>query len=257
MNYADFNWGYVPNTSYIHQLDPRIKLLALFGLMLALFFSGLGVLLVFGLCIASIKLAQLSYKRLFRSLYALKWLFLFAILFHLFFTPGHYIVNSWGMTNEGLYNGVLISTRLMLLVIISAMLMLTTSPLKLTQGLESLLSPLERFGLPVSEVALMIMLSLQFIPVLLGEARRLVGAQYARGIDFSQANIIQRARNALALCIPLIVGAHRKAENVAISMQTRGYCGRRPHSRLHPLKLMLADYIAGIIVIGILFIAGL
>ncbi len=255
--YDNFNWGYMPQTSYIHQLDPRIKLLALFGLMTGLFFSKLGILLVFCLSAVAIKLARLPYKRLFRSLYMLKWLFLFAILFHLFLTPGHYIFNGWGGTYEGLENGILVSTRLMLLVVISSMLMLTTSPVKLTHGLESLLSPLKYFRVPVDEMALMIMLSLQFIPVLLAEAQRLVKAQRARGIDFSQTNIIRKAKNMLALFIPLILGAHRKAENLALSMQTRGYCGQRQRSRLHPLKLKRSDYIAGIIVIGIIFAAGL
>ncbi len=257
MNHDDFNWGYTPHTSFIQRLDPRIKLLALLCLMIGLFSSAVGVLLVFCLCIVAITLAHLPQRRLFRSLYALKWLFLFTISFHLFFTPGHYIFNGWGGTYEGLYNGILISARLMLLVLISSLLMLTTSPVKLTHGLESLLSPLEYLKVPVAEIALMIMLSLQFVPVLLGEARLLIRAQYARGINLEHSNIIHKAKNMLALFIPLIMGAHRKAESVALSMHIRAYCGKRPRARLHPLKLKFADYVACIIVIGILFAAGL
>lgn len=257
MNYADkFKWGYVPRSSFIHQLDPRIKLLVLFGLITALF-SSLGVLLVFCLTAVVIKLAQLPYKRVLHSLYKLKWLFVFAILFHLFFTPGRYLFNGFRGTHEGLVGGILISARLMLLVVISSILMLTTSPVKLTHGLESLFGPFKCIGVPVAELAMMVTLSLQFIPILLEEAGRLIRAQRARGINLTQVNITYKARNMLALFIPLILGARRKAENIAMSMQTRGYCGRHPRSRLHPLKLQTPDYIAGIIVLGITLAAGL
>ncbi len=257
MNYSDsFKWGYMPRSSFIHRLDPRIKLLTLFGLIIALF-SEIGVLLVFCLIIVAIKLAQIPFKRLWHNLYTLKWLFLFAILFHLFFTPGRYLFNGLGGTYEGLVGGILTGTRLVSLVAISSILMLTTSPVKLTHGLENLLHPLKCIGAPVAELSMIVMLCLQFIPILLDEAGRLIRAQSARGIDMSQANIIYKAKNTLALFIPLILGARRKAENIALSMQTRGYRGQHSRSRLHPLKLQAQDYIAGIIVIGIMFVSCL
>jgi energy-coupling factor transport system permease protein len=254
-HYRKFNWGYIPGHNCIYRLDPRIKLLAVLGLMLALFLSERGVLLVFCLNIVVIRLAQLPYKRVLRSIYTLKWLFIFTLVFHLFFTPGRYLFAGWGITYEGLINGMLICVRLMLLVVISTLLMLTTSPIKLTHGLESLLYPLHYLRVPVAELAMMIMLSLQFIPILLEEARLLFRAQLARGIEFAHTNIIHKSQNMLALLIPLILGAQRKAENVALSMQMRGYRGQHPRSRLHPLKFQLRDYLACVVVLGIIVTA--
>jgi energy-coupling factor transport system permease protein len=252
--YIKSRFWYVSRSTCIHQLDPRIKLLATLGLMLVALFSELGVVLVCGISVMAIGLARLPYKRLLVSLYRLKWLFIFALFFHLFYTPGRYLFTGWGLTHEGLRAGILISTRLMLLVILSSLLMLTTPPVKLTHGLESLLDPFKYLGVPVAELSMMIMLSLQFIPVLLEEAQRLFMAQTARGIDFNRANILRKAQNMLALFVPLILGAQRRAENVALSMQLRGYNCQQSRSRLYPLKFETRDYITGSIVLGTIFL---
>jgi energy-coupling factor transport system permease protein len=255
--YTGPSWGYLPRSTCIHRLDPRVKLLALLGLMPVLILSERGVLLVAGLSLLVIKLARLPYRKLLRNLYTLKWLFIFALLFHLFFTPGRYLFAGGGPTYEGIISGTLISFRLILLVVASSILMLTTSAVKLTQGLESLLRPLGCLGIPVAELAMMTMLCLRFIPILQEETQRLVKAQSVRGITFSRTDIVHKAQNMLALFTPLILGAQRRAENIALSMQTRGYCSRRPRSRLYPLKLQTRDYVAGLIVVGIVLVANL
>ncbi len=246
---------YNNNNSCIHKLDPRIKFLALLGLICASFCSILGLGLVFAITFLAIALGRISYAKILKALYSLKWLFIFGIIFHVFFTPGRYIFTGWRITYEGLYMGILISLRLALLIMNSSILMLTTSPIRLTQGLESMLSPLKRLGLPTAALAMMITLAMQFVPVLFSESHRLLMAQKARGIIIGEGNIIQKARNALVLILPLIIGAERKAENVALAMHIRGYSVKRTRSRLHPFKLYHKDYIVVAMVMLVMIIS--
>ncbi len=229
----------------VHKLDARIKLVSLLVLVGCAFAWQAGSILALLITLWAIKLSRVSYRIIAKWILILKWFLIFTFGFHLFATPGHYIVNAgrWGVTYEGLYNGSLISLRLILLLMASSLLTLTTSPSRLVDGLEKLLFPFSKIGVPVQDISMMIMLSLHFIPILWQEADRILKAQIARGINFYKGNILQRGRQLIPMAIPLIMGSFRRADNLALAMEIRHYHSERPRTSLYPNTLKLADYL--------------
>ncbi|GAW90877.1 cobalt transporter permease protein CbiQ [Calderihabitans maritimus] len=170
----------------------------------------------------------------------------------MFFTPGQPIFH-WGpltITLEGAKRGVFMSLRLVFLVLIASLLTLTTSPMSLTDGLERMLRPGQKIGIPAHEIAMMMTIALRFIPTLLEETEKIMKAQMARGADFESGNFLQRAKSLLPLLVPLFISAFRRADELAVAMEARCYRGGEHRTRMKELKLGRQDYIALAVMIG-------
>lgn len=250
---------YIPRESNIHQLDPRIKIISLFVLLTGTFlFDNLLVyLLLTFFSLALVIYAQIPAKVFGRSLKPILWLIIFTMLFHFFLTEGNEIarLGPLTITQEGLTRGTIMGWRLLLLIIFSSLLTLTTSPLDLTDGLESLLAPFKRLKLPVHELAMMISISLRFIPTLLEEMEKIMKAQTARGMDFSQGSILKRIYALVPLLVPLFISAFRRADELATAMEARCYRGGIGRTRMKELKLGLNDGYALAVVLVLTFLA--
>ncbi len=246
---TDISLGqYYPGDSFIHRLDPRTKLIAIFCFMTALLVSlkpivlaGFAVLLL-GIIAGS----QLPVSLVLKNIRPFIWLFLLTIFVHVFLTPGRVLYTlpmlNLDITSEGLSLGLVYSVRLILLIILAALLTLTTSPIELTDALEKMLGPLKRFKVPTHEIVMMLTLSLRFIPTLLEEALRLKNAQMSRGATFD-GSLVQRIKSIVPLILPLFISAFRRADDLALAMDSRCYTGGEGRSSFRKLKFKVADYI--------------
>ncbi len=240
---------YIPGDSLIHRLDPRIKILITILMITALFFigtfPGFAVFLVYVIMV--IIISKLPMKRVIKGLKPVFFLIILTFVLHIFLTKGGQVLWEWGFLSieeTGLYTGLFMVSRIFLLIMFTSLLTLTTSPLKLTDGIEYLLSPLKRFGVPASELAMMMTIALRFIPTLLEEAEKIMKAQMARGADFESGNIIKRARNLIPLLVPLFISAFRRADDLALAMESRCYRGGEGRTRLHELVIKRKDIIS-------------
>jgi len=247
---------YIARDSIIHKLDSRIKIIITILMITALFFinSFRGYFLFFLAVLSIIFLSHISLLRIVRGLRPVFFLVILTLILHVFFTRGGDLIWQWRfitIEEKGLITGLFMVTRILLLIMFTSLLTLTTSPLQLTDGIESLLSPLKRFGVPASELAMMMTIALRFIPTLLEEADKIMKAQMARGADFESGNIIRRAKNLIPLLVPLFISAFRRADDLALAMESRCYHGGEGRTRLHELQLQAKDFTA--LVISILF----
>lgn len=250
---------YFPVDSALHRLDPRAKLSLVLGFMIALFFIDqmavmLGSAIIIPLLLVVSKLPP---RWLARSLKPLIFILLFTFVIHLFLTPGPALFRLGPLTGTrtGLARGAFFGLRLILVIAVSSFVTLTTTPVRLTDAMESLLKPLKRVRLPVHEFALMATIALRFIPTLLAEAEGIIRAQKARGADFESGNIIRRARSFVPILVPLFVGAFRRADDLAVAMEARGYAGGEGRTRLHILSMRPTDYLwlfGGTVLVGAL-----
>lgn len=243
---------YVPGESVLHQLDPRTKLLCVLVWMTAALASR-GVPPVFAFtCFVAIvaSLSRLPIRLLLRNLRSFVWLLSITALLHAAMTPGQLLWHiPWlelNVTNEGLQAAVIFTLRLGAVVTAAAMLTLTTSPMELTDGLERLLNPFRRIGVPAHELAMMVSIALRFIPVLAEEAERLQKAQMARGAEFS-GHPIARARKLVPLLVPLFLSAFARADRLAVAMEARGYRGGEGRTQYRQLHFGSADLVAAIL----------
>jgi energy-coupling factor transport system permease protein len=239
---------YFPGSSFLHRLDPRTKIVLLCVLIAAIFVLdtpwAYGVLTI--LTASLIVSSKLSWKIMLRSLKPLWWIILFTFLIHLCSTPGEPLAKVWifSLTMEGLKQGIFISMRLVLLILLSSLLTFTTSPLALTDALESLMGPFKRFGLPAHELAMMMTIALRFIPTLIEETDKIMKAQKARGSDFSSGSILRRLKCLIPILVPLFISAFRRADELAMAMEARCYRGGIGRTRMKVLKTTSIDYIA-------------
>ncbi|CEP68012.1 ABC/ECF transporter, transmembrane component [Moorella glycerini] len=245
---------YIPGTSSIHHLDPRSKLLGLllYGIALLAAPTGMAASLTGATILPVIILAGLPPAFIWRQLRPLIVFLLIIFIFQVAFTPGEVMaaVGPVRITREGLNYGLLALARVFFLVLAAAVLMATTDPLALADGLERLLRPGQRLGLPAGELALMLTLALRFVPTLLEEAERIMRAQVARGATFQGSKI----KNLMPLVIPLFVSAFRRAEGLAEAMEARAYRGSQGRTRMRELHFKAADYLflllAGLLAAG-------
>jgi len=243
---------YIPQSSVISRLDPRVKILSLVVLSFAILRAdGWTVLLVSLFWSLVLYGAHLMPTRLFQALKPL--LFFFVLLFslHLFFSQGAPLFPGYPwleeITWEGLYRGSLVTWQFAALVVGSSLLTMTTTASELICGVERLLRPLNRIGLPSHDLAMMISLALRFVPTVLDEFNRVKKAQMARGMDFGRGGPVRRIRGIAGLAIPVVLGALRRAEELAWAMEGRGY--QRGHrTYLHELRLTRPDYIAVVLI---------
>ncbi|NLM98062.1 MAG: energy-coupling factor transporter transmembrane protein EcfT [Halanaerobiaceae bacterium] len=247
---------YIARDSIIHKLDARIKIIITILMITALFFidSFKGYFLFLLAVLFIIYLSQISFMRIIRGLRPVLFLVLLTLILHIFFTRGGEVIWQWRfitIEKNGLITGLFMVSRILLLIMFTSLLTLTTSPLQLTDGIESLLRPLKRFGIPASELAMMMTIALRFIPTLLEEADKIMKAQMARGADFESGNIIRRSKNLIPLLVPLFISAFRRADDLALAMESRCYHGGEGRTKLHELKVKTQDFIA--LFISILF----
>ena len=250
---------FFPGDSFLRRMDARVKILLLLVLLIEVFaFTSAPVYLIMTvLTFLMIMISKVPMRMVLRSLKPLWWIILFTFVLHLFSHPGRELYRIWQfvITQEGVEQGALISVRLMLLIILSTLLTFTTSPLKLTDGLESLLSPFKRLGLPAHELAMMMTIALRFIPTLISETDKIMKAQQSRGADFVTGSILSRLKNMVPILVPLFLSAFRRADDLALAMESRCYRGGEGRTRMKEMKLGRLDYVA--IGVFVLFSAGL
>lgn len=248
---------YYPAESVIHRIDPRLKIIITLAYIVTLFFVKDFIAYAFiVVCLAIvIAVSKVPLKYILRGMKPIFIILIFTFLLNMLMTSGTVIV-QWGflkITEEGLYNAVFMAFRLILLIIGSFLLTFTTKPVKLTDGIESLLKPLAKLKIPTHELAMMMTIALRFIPTLLEETDKIMKAQQARGADFETGNIFRRARNLIPILVPLFVGAFRIAQDLALAMEARCYRGGDGRTKLHELKFKGRDVVAT--VLTIIFIA--
>jgi energy-coupling factor transport system permease protein len=235
---------YYPGDSILHQTDPRVKLslVLLYTIILFLIKNFLSFLLISLLLGWLILLANLPLRLVLRSIRPLTFILIFTFLIHLFATSGPVVnIGPLAVSIEGIRNGTFVIVRLILLIVGASLLTLTSTPTELTDALESIFRPLSRLGLPTHELAMMMTIALRFIPVLISEADRIVRAQKARGADFETGSLVRRIKNLIPVLIPLFVSVFKKADELAIAMEARGYRGGRHRTRLRELVIKPVD----------------
>lgn len=242
---------YYPEQSVIHRLDARTKILGTLLYIIEIFlvnsFAGFG-LVILALRVL-IGISKVPVRFIFKGLKAVVFIILLTFVLNLFMFDGT-VLWHWKfltITYEGLYRSCFMALRLILLIIGTSMLTLTTKPMELTDGLEKLLKPFNRFGLPSHEIALMMSIALRFIPTLLEETDKIMKAQQARGADFESGNLIQRVKNMIPILIPLFVGSFRIAQDLALAMEARCYHGGVGRTRMKEIVFSRRDGVAGVL----------
>ena len=254
---------YYPGESIIHKLDPRVKLLGTIIFIISLFaFGSIGGYVIATIFLFSvIRLSGVPLKFMTKGLKAIFILMLITVMFNLFLTPGEALVHIWKLTitKEGLRTALHMAVRLIYLVMGSSVMTLTTTPNDLTDGMEKGLRFLKKVHVPVHEIAMMMSIALRFIPILMEETDKIMKAQQARGADFESGNLIQKAKSLIPILVPLFISAFRRANDLAMAMEARGYHGGEGRTKLHPLVYKKIDYTAYIVLVLYLiamFLAG-
>ena len=198
--------------------------------------------------------AHISFSNIFKGLKPMLFIIALTALLNIFYTQGTPIVEGWIVTWEGIDRAVKMMLRIALLITGTFLLTYTTSPMALTDGLELLMNPLKKIRVPVHEMTIMMSMALRFIPTLIEETDKIMSAQKARGADFENGSLIQRAKALLPILVPLFVSAFRRADELAVAMESRCYHGGEGRTRMKQLRFARRDYIA--LAVSALFLAG-
>ena len=250
---------YFPGKSSIHLMDPRAKLILLVVYIVGLFASSgwVSYLLMFTFLAWVIKTSTIPVKSILKGLKPLVVILCFTGILNLFFTEGENLLpESWpvAITKEGIVRAIMMVARIMMLVSGTFLLTYTTSPIALTDGLESLMNPLKKIKVPVHELAMMMCIALRFIPTLIEETDKIMSAQKARGADFESGNLIDRAKALVPILVPLFIGAFRRADELATAMECRCYQGGEGRTKMKLLRYSRRDMIA--FLLGALLLAA-
>ena len=250
---------YFPGNSPVHRLDPRTKLILLIVYIVSLFSakSWLSYGLNFVFLAGVIAISQIPLKSIFTGMKPLAMILVFTGILNLFFTTGgEVLVSVWKITitSEGLERAVFMVVRILMLITGTFLLTYTTSPISLTDGLESLLNPLKKLRLPVHELAMMMCIALRFIPTLIEETDKIMSAQKARGADFESGKLLDRVKALIPILVPLFISAFRRADELATAMECRCYQGGDGRTKMKLLRFRLVDLKAS--VVGIVLLAG-
>lgn len=245
---------YIPGNSLVHGLDPRAKILMVLMFMVIVFFANhwTGYVLLILIVLLITKMANLRVIFLFNGLKLIFIIILFTFFMHLFFTKGGTVLLDAGfftIESEGIITGIYITIRLMMLVVVTTILTLTTSPIDLTDAIEKLGTPLKKIKVPMHELAMMMSISLRFIPTLMDETEKIIKAQSARGSTFMTGPLKSRIRALVPVFIPLFISAFKRAEEMAVAMEVRGYRGEEGRTTYRVLKWTKKDTFAVITVI--------
>ena len=240
---------YFPGNSVAHKLDPRTKILLVTLYIIALFSAkGLvGYAVMIATLAACVKVSHVGLKSLVRGLKPLVVIIVFTGVLNVFFTPDTHYLWEWGILRisvKGVENALFMVVRIMLLVMGTFLMTYTTSPIRLTDGLESLLNPLKKIHVPVHELAMMMAIALRFIPTLIEETDKIMSAQKARGAEMDTGGLVKKAKSPIPVLIPLFVSAFKRANELATAMECRCYHGGEGRTRLRVMHTAPRDYVA-------------
>ena len=248
---------YYPGDSPVHRLDARTKIIATLLYLIELFvvnnFYGFIIITVALFTVSAV--SKVPLKFIFRGLSAVFLIIAFTFLLNLFMVDGR-VLWHWKfltITYEGVSRAFFMAIRLVLIIIGSSIMTLTTKPIELTDGLEKLLSPFSKIGLPSHEIALMMTIALRFIPTLMEETDKIIKAQQARGADFESGNLFQRAKSLIPILVPLFVSSFRIAQDLALAMEARCYHGGGGRTRMNEIRFDRGDAVAAVLMV--LFLA--
>ena len=254
---------YFPGQSVIHRLDPRTKLIMLVVYIVALFLAeswvSYGLMLVF--LVTVIWLSTIPLKSILRGMKPLVMILIFTGVLNLFFTQeGGVIFHFWilTVTTGGLTRAVMMMSRILMLITGTFLLTYTTSPIALTDGLESLMKPLKKIGVPVHELSMMMCIALRFIPTLIEETDKIMCAQKARGADFETGSLMDRAKALIPILVPLFISAFRRADELATAMECRCYQGGEGRTKMKLLRYHREDFVSyGVGAVLVVVVIGL
>jgi len=242
---------YYPGYSVIHRLDTRLKLILVLAFMVSVFLVSdfIGYAFVFIFLMTIISISKVPIRFILRGLKPIFIIIAITFFLNLFMTRGDVVfeLGALSITRQGIYTACYMALRIIFLILGASLLTFTTKPVKLTDGIESLLKPAKRFGVPAHELAMMMTIALRFIPTLLEETDKIMKAQQARGADFETGSIFRRAKALIPIFIPLIVGAFRMAADLAMAMEARCYRGGEGRTKLHVFVWKRRDTLAVII----------
>ncbi len=255
----DVTFGqYYPANSFVHKMDARVKILIVIAYIVAVFlvksFHFLGFCACLAFVIIATILAKVPFTKVLRSIKGILFFIILSAILQIFFNKTGNVLVEWSfiyITDIGLLNAGFIVARITLIVLGASLLTLTTSPVELADGIESLMFPLKFIKFPVHEFALIMSIALRFIPTLLEETDRIIKAQKARGADFESGNLFKRAKALIPVLIPLLIGSFRRADELADAMDARCYAGSKNRTRYKKMKISYRD------VLGVILIAGL
>ena len=239
---------YFPGNSLIHRLDPRTKLLALIAYIVALFSAGswISYAVVALFLVSCIGISRIPVRAFIRGMKPLVLILIFTGILNVFFTVGETVlVSFWRITVtlEGVTRAIFMMARILFLISGTFLLTYTTSPISLTDGLESLLCPLKKLGLPVHELAMMMCIALRFIPTLIEETDKIISAQKARGADFENGSLMERVKALIPILVPLFISAFRRADELATAMECRCYHGGEGRTKMKLLRYKRGDFL--------------
>ena len=237
---------YIPLNSFVHRLDPRVKLVSLMFLLVSVFFDAgfIGYLIMGGFVALLASSSKIKLTQIIKSIKPMLFMMLFLVFFNILFMQTGNLILSLGFIkiyDQALIQSSYIFVRLIIIIIMTTILTATTKPLDLTLGLEHLLSPLKKVGFPAHEIAMMISIALRFIPTLMEETQRIMKAQATRGVDFQEGSLKEKILSIISLIIPLFISAFQKAEDLANAMESRNYNPDAKRTRYKQLKWKVAD----------------
>ena len=249
---------YFPGDTVVHRLDPRTKLILVVVYIVALFCakSWVSYALMALFLIVCMGLSRIRPGVIVKGLKPLLFIIILTGLLNMFYTPGRELVHFWifTITYEGLRNAIFMISRIVMLIFGTFLLTYTTSPIALTDAMELLMSPLKRIKIPVHELSMMMCIALRFIPTLISETDKIISAQKARGADFESGNLLRRAKALIPILVPLFISAFRRADELAVAMESRCYQGGKGRTRMKQLRMQRRDYIA--LLIGLALLAA-
>lgn len=237
---------YFPGNSVLHRADPRIKIILTFAYMVLIFLidSFWGYLSVSLFTLLVTVVSEIPFRYTLKGLKPILFIIIFAAVLNIFYNKEGSEVIRYGfihITTGGLAEAASMAMRLILLIIAASFMTLTTTPILLTDGIEKLMSPLKKIGVPAHEIAMMMTIALRFIPTLLEETDKIMKAQAARGADFDTGGLVKRAKSFIPVLVPLFVSAFRRADELANAMEARCYRGSEGRTRMKQLKLTRVD----------------
>lgn len=239
---------YVPGDSFLHMLDARAKIIVMFMYILLIFLANniFDYFILFLILIISILASRIRISFILKGIIPVVWVIIITIIFHLFLTKGGEVIFEWGKViiySYGIEQAIFISLRILFLILAASLFTLTTTMLDSTMGIEKLMSPLKFVKVPVSEIAFMMSISIRFIPLLFEETEKLINAQKARGANIAKGKINKRILDLTSLIIPIFINTFKKADHIAIAMESKGYRGGDGRTSLKKCIFTWKDFI--------------
>ncbi|MDL2276307.1 energy-coupling factor transporter transmembrane protein EcfT [Breznakia sp. OttesenSCG-928-G09] len=248
---------YLPLDSILHRMDPRAKIICMLFLLIAIFIPAgyLGYVILGGLVISLILLSKLKITYILKAMKPMMFMLVFLLIINILVIKSGNLLLSLGwfeVYDDAIFQTLFIVVRLALMISITTLLTATTKPLDLTLGIEDLLTPFKRIGVPAHIIAMMISIALRFIPTLIEETQRIMKAQASRGVDFEEGKFTEKIRGILSLIVPLFISAFQRAEDLAYAMEARGYAPDEERTRYKQLKLTGMDIMSMLLCFAVL-----